>query len=357
MKKIFLIINFILFIGIVYAQEESPLQKSEEGKSGQLAYKIKPGDSLEVSVYGEPDMVRTVKVNEEGKINYTFTGEVKIAGLTVKEAAQEIETLLKDGYFVNPQVNIFVKEYAKFFVVGAVRSEGQYELKGNLSLPDAIALAGGAKDNADLSRVKVVRKKGADIQEYILDLETQGKNFLLEPTDRVVVEEYGKISVLGEVSRPDNYYLTKNTTLFDAIALAGGVKENADLSKIEVTRIEEGQTKDYFIDLSTEGKKFILKSQDSIFVRAYNKISVLGQVHKPGNYSFREGMTAVDAIAIAGGFTEIANQNAVQVVRVKEDKKKETFYVPVGDILRTGDKSKDIILKEGDVISVAESFF
>lgn len=242
-----------------------------------LEYRIKADDTLEISVYGEPDLTKIVKVSEEGKIIYPFIGEFKVGGLTVKDAIDEIETLLKKDYFVNPQLSIFVKEYSKFFVVGAVKYEGRYELKGNLTLLDAIALAGGADDSANLSKIKIIRREGKKEKEYTIDLYSQGKTFLLEPLDRIIVNEYGSVSVLGQVKRP-------------------------------------------------------------------------------GNYGFKKGLTAVDAIARAGGFTDIASQNGVKIIRVTKGKK-EIINVPVASILQTGDKSRDVKLKEGDVISVPESFF
>ncbi|MFA5337614.1 MAG: polysaccharide biosynthesis/export family protein [Candidatus Omnitrophota bacterium] len=241
-------------------------------------YRIKAGDTLEISVYGEPDLTKTIKVSEEGKVIYPFVGEIKLVNMTLKEAVDGIETLLKKDYFVNPQVSVFVKEYSKFFIVGAVKEEGRFELKGNLTLLDAIALAGGAESDANLSNIKVIRKVGKEEKQYSVDLYTKGKDFMLDSLDRIIVERYGAISVLGEVKRP-------------------------------------------------------------------------------GNYAFTKGITAVDVVASAGGFTDIANQNAVKVIRQTKEGKKEIFNVPVGSILKSGDKSRDIMLKEGDIVSVPESFF
>ncbi len=272
MKKVFCLVMFLLCAGSILSQEQNSVtQEAPE-------YRIKADDTLEISVYGEPDMTKTVKVSEEGKIIYPFIGEIKIEGLTLKDASDEIENLLKKDYFVKPQVDIFVKEYSKFFIVGAVKEEGRYELKGNLTLLDAIALAGGADDGANLAKIKVIRRVGKKEKEYIVDFYAQGKTFLLEPLDRILVEEYGSISVLGEVK-------------------------------------------------------------------------------KPGNYSFRKGITVVNAIARAGGFTDIASQNGVKVIRAVKDGQKETLTVPVAHILQTGDKSKDVLLREGDIVSVPESFF
>ncbi len=272
MRKILLFLIIFLCLFSPSSQEQGHVDDTI------LDYHIKSGDTLEVSVYGEPDLTKTVKVTEEGKIIYPFIGEMKIENLTIKEAITEIENLLKKDYFVNPQVSILVKEYSKFFIVGAVKEEGRYELKGNLTLLDAIALAGGVTKNANTSKIKVIRQMDKEQKQYTIDLNTHGKDFTLESLDRIIVEEYSPISVLG-------------------------------------------------------------------------------QVRNPGKYNYKNGLTVVDAIALAGGFSDIANQNGVKVIREAKDGKKESFNVPVGYILNSGDKSKDVILKEGDVISIPESFF
>lgn len=278
MKLFFSIIFFIAIFASGFFPDGKVFGQTAPAGIDDSSYRIKAGDTLEVSVYGEPDLTKTVKVSEEGRVIYPFVGEINIINMTVKEATNEIEGLLRKDYFVNPQVSIFVKEYSKFFIVGAVKEEGRFELKGNLTLLDAIALAGGAQPDANLSNIKVIRKLGKEEKEYSIDFYTQGKDFVLEPLDRIIVARYGAISVLGQVKRP-------------------------------------------------------------------------------GNYSFAKGLTAVDAVALAGGFTDIANQNAVKVIRETKEGKKEIFNVPVASILETGDKRRDVLLKEGDIISIPESFF
>jgi polysaccharide export outer membrane protein len=67
-------------------------------------------------------------------------------------------------------------------------------------------------------------------------------------------------------------------------------------------------------------------------------------------------MTVTDAIGLAGGFTDVADTNGVRVIQERE-KKKKTVKVPMGYILKTGDKSRDVALQGGDTIVVPESWF
>jgi polysaccharide export outer membrane protein len=83
---------------------------------------------------------------------------------------------------------------------------------------------------------------------------------------------------------------------------------------------------------------------------------VLGQVKAPGYYSLKKEMSVVDAIALAGGLTELASGNATKVIRM-EDGRKQIITVPLEAILQGKEKSRDIFLEPGDTIFVPESFF
>lgn len=102
---------------------------------------------------------------------------------------------------------------------------------------------------------------------------------------------------------------------------------------------------------------YLVDPQVSIFVkeRKSQKVHVLGQVNKAGSFTFEPGMSVVQAITNAGGFTKLASQNRVTVTRVGEDGKKNTFQVPVGDI--GSGKAVNFQLNPGDIVFVPEAIF
>ncbi len=335
-------------------------QKDTSGQEPPI-YRIAPYDTIQISVYGEPELSVEVKVNEQGFIRYAFLGEIKVAGLTATEAAKSIEELLKKGYLVNPRVNVSISEHGKISILGEVIQPGSYELKGPLTLMDAIVLAGGLKEEANPSRIKVIRTyredKSEPIKEYIVDLNIHGKSFYLYPLDKIIVEKYGLIFIVGAVKKPGAFKLERpDLTPLDAIIfLAGGALENANLANVTVVR-EKEERKEYALDLSRQEKgDFFLWEGDRIIVRTYKDISIFGEVRRPGAYPYRAGMTVTEAISLAGGFTDLADTNAVRVI--KEGQKKKAIKVPVGYILKSGDKSRDIPLEDGDTIVVPESWF
>lgn len=102
--------------------------------------------------------------------------------------------------------------------------------------------------------------------------------------------------------------------------------------------------------------KYLKNPQVTVFIQEYGTITVSGQVEKPGSYPLKGEMSVIEAISMAGGFTKIAAQNGVKVMRLEEGKKK-TILVRVADISKKGDKTKDIPLKRGDIVFVPESLF
>jgi polysaccharide export outer membrane protein len=133
-----------------------------EGKAatpGGEGYRIGAQDVLEISVYQAPDLTKTVQVAESGTINLPLVGDVKAGGVTARELEQELKTRYGARYLRNPQVSVFVREYnsQRVTVEGAVERPGVYPYRGQLTLVQLMATAGGLKDVADGREVMVFR--------------------------------------------------------------------------------------------------------------------------------------------------------------------------------------------------------
>lgn len=162
-------------------------------------YKINPSDLLEISVYQEPDLNKIIRVSQDGYISFPLIGKVKIEGITVIEAEEKIAALLGQDYLINPQVTVFIKEYysKKVVIMGEVKRPGSYEFPQgrDLTVLEAIALAGGFSNVAAIDKTKVIRVENG-IQKYIqikiTDI-TQGgdksKDIILKPNDIIFVPE------------------------------------------------------------------------------------------------------------------------------------------------------------------------
>ena len=107
--------------------------------------RIASGDLLEVSVFGAPDFNNEVRVAEDGTVSLPMVGSIPAAGMSILKFANALKTKLANGgYFNDPQVSVFVKEYATAGVsmLGEVQKPGIYPLLGAHTLYDAISAAG-----------------------------------------------------------------------------------------------------------------------------------------------------------------------------------------------------------------------
>jgi polysaccharide export outer membrane protein len=114
------------------------------------------------------------------------------------------------------------------------------------------------------------------------------------------------------------------------------------------------------LDLSgsdPRARDFLLKDGDTLVVPAGNTFYVLGEVKKPGAYQLDQATTAIQGIAVAGGFTDKAAPNRTKIIRTHKDGRQETLLVDLNEVIKRGRKDQDVPLIANDVIVVPESFF
>ncbi len=121
-------------------------------------YRLGEGDQVQVVVWKEPDLSQTVVIRPDGKISLPMAGEFQAEGKTAAELRDAITTRLRK-YLVRPVVDVIVKEInsSKIFVLGKVRKPDVYAMKGSITVLDALALAGGLRDDSRGHRVLILR--------------------------------------------------------------------------------------------------------------------------------------------------------------------------------------------------------
>jgi polysaccharide export outer membrane protein len=139
------------------AQNETEEGSDQDGTNSAYRYLMGPGDQISIAVFGEEDLSRTVNINELGVISYPFLGDLKAEGKSRLDLEQEITAKLKDGYLVNPVVNVTISKYRVFYVDGYVNNKGSYEFRPGMTVRKAITLAGGFGPRADRDDINVVR--------------------------------------------------------------------------------------------------------------------------------------------------------------------------------------------------------
>ncbi len=187
------------------------------------------------------------------------------------------------------------------------------------------------------------------------------ENLVLENGDTVYVPKQTSFFVLGEVKKPGAYVLDKETSALEAITLAGGFTERAASTVAKVLRKRpDGNQETLVIDLGgtdPRAREFLLAENDTILVPTGNSFYVLGEVKKPGAYQLEQAATAIEGVALAGGFTDRAAPNRTKIIRTHRDGRQETFVVDLNEVIKRGRKDKDVPLLANDVVVVPESFF
>lgn len=135
-------------------------------------YKLQPGDLLEIQVFMEKDMLRTLRISTGGTITYPLVGNIQIAGLSVSQAEKVLAVALEE-YIKDPQVSLLIKEYGNHnvYVLGQVAKPAALALPPEkpLTLLEAITSVGGFTDLAAISKVRVLRMENG--QQTALDVD------------------------------------------------------------------------------------------------------------------------------------------------------------------------------------------
>lgn len=164
---------------------------------GRPEYRLGPSDLLTVTVFQVEDLEREVRINNAGQILLPLIGLVDAAGKTETELALEIAQRYAADWLQNPQVTVFVQEYAsrRVTVGGAVEKPGIFPIDSQLTLIQALALAEGFNEVADLENVLVFRTVGGQRMFARFDVKMIQNGELddpvLEGEDIVVVDTSG----------------------------------------------------------------------------------------------------------------------------------------------------------------------
>lgn len=267
-------------------------------------YVLQTGDELLIEVFLDPDLTRTLTIRPDGKLSYPFIGEFQAAGLTISELDDYLTEALS-VYYEELDVNIMPITYAgqEFYVAGDVAQEGEYPLLSEVTVAEGILQAGisnraATTNNTGAGFVSAnnagVRARSADPPEIVL---------LVRKTDD------------GRIVKPI-----------------------------------------YFKKFLTEGGydgDILLEAGDILFVPENLKlVYVLGEVAAPGSIRWTPGMTALDALADSGHWTEDAKASAVYLVRREPDGSMTSYQLNLWNAIKRGDASNNPVLESGDTLYI-----
>jgi polysaccharide export outer membrane protein len=155
-------------------------------------YRLGPGDKLRIEVYRDQQLSQSVQIRPDGKITLPLVGDMEAAGRTPLELRDQIGTSLKE-YITNPVVTVIVVEAMPqtISVIGEVNSPGTHPIKGETTVIEALALAGGFKDFANTKNITIQRATPTGVKRipfnYKDAIKSEGKPMCVEPGDVIIV--------------------------------------------------------------------------------------------------------------------------------------------------------------------------
>lgn len=148
-------------------------------------YLLGPGDKIRITVYGEEALSGVYGISAQGTLSFPLIGELQAQGLSLSVLEQSIAAGLKDGFLVNPSVTMEMESYRPFYIMGEVRDPGSYDYVANMSVLNAVALAGGFTYRANEGAVEVMRRTGRK-EETLNDVNVES---VVLPGDIILVKE------------------------------------------------------------------------------------------------------------------------------------------------------------------------
>jgi polysaccharide export outer membrane protein len=244
------------------------------GIQAQGDYLIGAQDVLAITVFGEAELSGKYTVEQDGTFTFPQIGRVKAGGTTLRAVEQELKTKLADGYLKNPQVAVGIENYRsqRILVMGEVRSPGEYQLTGEMTLLAALARAGSTTPSggheATIVRPRKNPAPGEDSTEVIrvdladLQAGNMSLNVLLQDGDTINVPKVQSVFVAGQVKSPGAYAVDPGATVLQVLSLAGGLTDRGSDNRIRIERTIDGKRVEVGAKLTD-----VVKPGDTIIVK------------------------------------------------------------------------------------------
>lgn len=156
-------------------------------------YRLVTGDKLRIEVYKDAQLSQSAQIRPDGKITLPLVGDVAAAGRTSTDLRDAIAAALKE-YITNPLVTVIVVETVPetIYVMGEVNAAGTIPMKGQMSVVQALAMAGGFKDFANTKDIKILRRTSTGTTtlsfNYKDAVKSDTRMLYLQPGDTIIVK-------------------------------------------------------------------------------------------------------------------------------------------------------------------------
>lgn len=338
-----------------------------------LNYIVGPEDELIVDINGYSEEHYNLIVSPDGFVKINRIGNVFVAGLTIEQAKAKIINRLSQIFVglkqgsgsagpmsLSASVSLGNIRTIGVTVQGEVMFPGTYSVPSLARIMNVLYLAGGPNENGTFREIQLIRNKKLVGKLDLYDFLTTGiqrNDMILQDQDIIKVGVYkSRVEVKGKVKRPALFEVLPTENLEYVLTnFSGGFSEDAYKELVKVTRYTNRDRK--LIDLNSSiFNSFYPQTGDLIQVesidkdRFENKLTLIGEVFRPGDFALEGNESILKLINRAGGLKENAFLDRVLVERINEDLSRTNLSVNLKNIL--AEKSKDIVLKREDKVSI-----
>ena len=343
-------------------------------------YRLGPGDRLALILTGDVSQSYTLDVTREGFIVVPQAGQIYVNNLTMGELEDilyqrlgRVYSGVRRGPGATTRFSISPVRLRsnQVFVLGEVLNPGSYRVSSAATALAALYAAQGPTDNGSMRNVQV--KRGGktvdvlDVYDYLINGDASHDVRLLNGDVIFVPIHQPRVRVVGQVTRPATYEVSKGETLADAIRFAGGFTSLASTRRVQIDRIlspserAEGGRDRVTLDISpvtlAKGTAGDVALRDGDVIRVFpvservrNRIAVEGNVWQPGTFGLTPGMTVSQALKAAGGLKPDSYLGQVLVSRLNSDSTRVQLHAILADT--TGRVIGDFPLREDDALRV-----
>ncbi|GAD02771.1 capsule polysaccharide export protein [Agarivorans albus MKT 106] len=328
-------------------------------------YRLGPGDTLNVQLFGKENNNFEFRVNRHGSISFPELGPVNVSGLTFNEVRELITQQINEKKIgVRSNVTMGELRTVEVFVLGDAYQPGKYLVSSLSTITHALYASGGINQQGSLRDIRLLREGRLVSRFDLYDLLIKGdtsNDLQLRSGDVIFVGPLGDtVSVEGEVVRPAIYEISGNETIKGLISLAGGYTTKAFKRSARFERItSEGLIDLLTLDLNDSSDlKRNLQNGDFLTIeqvdkRTPNYVSLKGNVAREGRYQWRKGLRISDLLpSVQRSLNTSSDLNYSLVVRKEKDRSITILQVDLEKAINQKHLADNILLKPEDEILV-----
>jgi len=325
-------------------------------------YVLGAGDKITIVIWGASHENATFEINKSGYIQPSDMPRINLKGIPYLKAKELLKSRYAEYYRFRPEEFEVTIDYARTITVnilGEAMNAGSFNIPARNTAFNALAAAGGPTNIGSVRNINLIHSNGqnqkVDIYKFLLD-PTVVKDFFMQNNDYLFIPVAEKVvKIDGAITRPFFYELLDSEGLNQLIEYAGGLKENAYLSNVQVKRFTNDE--EVIIDvnlreLQSTGRDFSLQKGDEIFIKSIPKtyenfVSVEGAVDLPGRYEILRGMRISDLLE-QSGLSKDAKTDIAYLQRLNPDNTIKYIRVNLSEVLKNPTSDDNEIIEDED---------